>query len=255
MQEFKKIKLVVSTWRSAAWVTKLIPVLLTMLCISLLSYSRLEAETGDLKLLLRKLSSRDPGQKRQAIRALGKLKDPEGIQPLADLLHNPAEKTSIRRQIIIVLGQINHASSVTVLVSSLDDKNANIRNLAVKTLGEIQRPAAIEPLLLRLKDSDWHTRRQTVESLSQFANETSNAETIFSALILMLKDSSIEVRRQTVMATRRFQNRKMALALVQLIAQEDNDQVKALICETLGQTQNLDSETTPIIVRALISCL
>jgi len=256
-QEFKKIKLFVSTWRSAARATKLIPILLagSLLCISLLNYSRLEAETRDLELLLRKLSNQDSSQKRQAIRTLGRLGNPEGIQPLADLFHNPAEKTSIRRQIIIALGQINHASSVTVLVSFLDDKNANIRNLVVKTLGEMQRPASIEPLLLRLKDSDWHIRRQTVESLSQFANETSKADTIFSALILMLKDSSVEVRRQTVMATRRFQNRKMTLALVQLIAQEDNDQVKALICETLGQSQNLDSDTTPIVVQALIPCL
>lgn len=256
-QEFKKINMVVSTWRSAARATRLIPVLfaVSLLCIFLLDYSRLEAETGDLDLLLRKLSSQDSGQKRQAIRTLGRLGNPEGIQPLADLFHNTTEKSSIRRQIIIALGQINHASSVTVLVSFLDDKNANIRNLVVKTLGAMQRTAVIEPLLLRLKDSDWHIRRQTVESLSQFTNETSKADTIFSALILMLKDSSLEVRRQTVMAIRRFQNEKMALALVQLIDQEDNDQMKALICETLGQSQNLDSDTTPIVVQALISCL
>lgn len=97
---------------------------------------------------------------------LGKLKDPNTVEPLISLIND--EDVSIRSNVIIVLGKIGDPRAIESLIDALTkEDNEYVRRDVARTLGNIGDPRAIEPLIAALKDEGaQYTARESLKKLT-----------------------------------------------------------------------------------------
>ncbi len=108
---------------------------------------------GDIKELIKTLHfEKDPHERGVAAEKLGKMGDPQAVEPLIAALRD--EDSDVRRIAAKVLGKIGDTRAVDPLIAILTDKNEDefVRSAAAEALGNIGDPRAVEPLILVLKE-------------------------------------------------------------------------------------------------------
>lgn len=132
--------------------------------------------------LLRLTHDPDAAVRYDALVALGRLGDPRGVAPLADVLRLARERgvdANAAANGLEELGEI----AIPVLLDVLESGTAEARSAAAYTLGNIASDSAVEPLAELLGDEDEQLRVAAIESLASLAE--SNPE--------MLKDRCLEL--------------------------------------------------------------
>jgi HEAT repeat protein len=152
---------------------------------------------GDLRGLLKALGY--PGDaviRTDAAEALGRLGDPQAVEPLLAALGNEHE-IAVRRALVVALGDLQDPRAVDALadlarddyyfygeaafralvaigppsfdalVAALGDGGADVRAAAATSLGAIGDHRAVEPLLATLRDSKASTRQGAAEALDR----------------------------------------------------------------------------------------
>ncbi len=134
-----------------------------------------------VKPLIVRLRDNDALVRRNAVEALGEIKDPRAVGPLIDMLKDT--DSLIRRHAVKALGRIKDLRAVMPLIEVLNDKNeeSHVRMSAAEALGWIAEPDAIEPLVCALKDSYWNVRSQAAIALGRIADLRA-VEPLISAL-------------------------------------------------------------------------
>lgn len=94
--------------------------------------------------------------RQSAAKALGEIKDPHAIPPLAATLQDP--NSELRESAIQALGNIG-PPAVDALIAGLQSADTDVQREVERQLGEIADPRAVGPLIAALKSPGWNERR------------------------------------------------------------------------------------------------
>lgn len=128
--------------------------------IPMLGYSGRPAEP----ILLRFLSDEKPRIRGLAAEALGSLRDPETIGPIAALLDDPDRFP--RESAAIALGSIGDPGALPLLGRALGD-DVVVRRYAVRSVAEIGGPETIPLIEKAARDEDQYVRETATEALKK----------------------------------------------------------------------------------------
>ena len=102
--------------------------------------------------------------RKAAAQALGKLGDPQAVDPLITALKDEEILSSVKTAALEALGQIGDARAVDPLIDILMEENSQSL-CAAKALGEIGDARAVEPLITALKSKYKFKRQAASEAL------------------------------------------------------------------------------------------
>ncbi|MEW6746122.1 MAG: HEAT repeat domain-containing protein [Planctomycetota bacterium] len=151
---------------------------------------------------LEALGDPDPGLRRRAALALGRLRQGRYVPPLETLLRVESDPTVVE-EAVFALGQIGSAAPISTLKRKLNDRDPWIRSLVIEALGKIQDDSVTQDILAYLTDPSERVRVATVLALYRlgarhFAVRRSQAEAVYESRTLALaravRDQSAEVR-------------------------------------------------------------
>ena len=94
-------------------------------------------------LLLQRLQSADPRQRRKAAKVLEKLGDPQAVEPLLPFLSD--EAWWVRVGVAEALGHLGAARAIEPLHACLQDEDARIREYAERALKQLEQARQREP--------------------------------------------------------------------------------------------------------------
>jgi HEAT repeat protein len=115
--------------------------------------------------LIAALKDKSPIVRRNAVIALGQIKDANAVEPLIATLKD--EDLIVRRNTATALGQIRNPRAAEPLIASIKDKSSIVRRDAAMALGQIKDVRAVEPLMAALKDEDAIVRMNAAVALGE----------------------------------------------------------------------------------------
>lgn len=118
---------------------------------------------------------------------------PSAVEPLINALQNGT--LTIKKNAILALGKIKDDRAVEPLIIALQDENSHIRQEAAKALGSIKDTRAIDPLIFALHDDDTRVKELAAEALGEIGDARA-----VDALIEALTDEGSFVPREAAIA-------------------------------------------------------
>src|SRR4030042_267341 len=115
--------------------------------------------------LIAALKDGSPIVRRNAVKALGGISDPNAVKPLVAALKD--EDSIVRGNAATALGQIKDANAVQPLIDALRDKSTIVRRNAAIAMGQIKDVSAVQPLIDALKDKDAIVRTNAATALGE----------------------------------------------------------------------------------------
>jgi HEAT repeat protein len=131
--------------------------------------------------------------RRNAVWALGALRDARGVAPVMTAIAD--REPPVRRVAAWALGALDADVAVNALIDALGDSDASVRAQVAWALGAIRDRRAVDGLIKALKDQDEAVRAQAAWALGAIGDARAG-----DALAATLKDSSPRVRRQAAWA-------------------------------------------------------
>ena len=150
-----------------------------------------------VSLLLELLTDEAPEMRRTAVESLGKIGDPQAVDSILRLTHDPA--AMVREASVLAMGRLKPTATegvVALLRRALEDPVESVRQAAVVAIGEIEPgPRLLQPVVGLLRSSDVTIRRAAVRALLQVDSSQS-----IPALVAAGRDSDAEIRQGIVAA-------------------------------------------------------
>ena len=151
--------------------------------------AQLEAKR-DVQGLIKALTYKEPSIRVAAADALGPMRDPMAVEPLAALLHD--DDFDVRRAAVRALAARGGGLVVEPLIAALDDRDQGVRSAAATAvfrrlmtdpdqdarretaaaLGRIRATDAVEPLIKSIMDADEGVRLASIKALGAIGNVT-----------------------------------------------------------------------------------
>jgi HEAT repeat protein len=171
-------------------------VVLSVLCLAgCVQDSPPSSKERTVSLLLELLHDEAPEMRRTAAESLGKVGDPQAVDSMLSLKHDPA--AMVREASVLAMGRLKHTANgetMGVLTQALEDPDESVRQAAVVAIGEIQPGSRLlGPVVGLLRSSDATIRRAAVLALLQ-----GDSSQWVPALVAAGHDSDAEVRQGTV---------------------------------------------------------
>jgi len=138
-----------------------------------------------VNLLISKLEGGTESERRRAAIALGRISNPQAVDPLIEALKSKDEDQALRLLATKALGKIGDESAIEPLIEKLKDENAELRVVAAEALGVIGNAKGVEPLTGVLKDKDTYVRVNAAIALGRIGDPQA-----VDSLIGVLKDES-----------------------------------------------------------------
>jgi HEAT repeat protein len=104
-----------------------------------------------------------PDLRVSVIEALGRLHDPQAVEPLLFALQHPQAR--VRAKAAQALGNLDASQAVEPLINALQDQVFLVREAAASAVGHLGERAAIEPLLTALHTTPGLARRAMIHAL------------------------------------------------------------------------------------------
>ncbi len=133
--------------------------------------------------------------RRNAAKALGKIKDKSAVEPLIAVLKDKNEYSRVREEVVKALGEINDSRAVEPLIAALRDSDYNMPMYAAEELGNLKDKRAVEPLILALKHERDMVRSYAAKALGKIKDKRA-----VEPLIALLGDKFRMVRSYTARA-------------------------------------------------------
>lgn len=135
---------------------------------------RAAASLGDAAvepLIATLLYSDDSGLRRDAVEALGELKDARATAPVLTALKTALKADDysmqgVTRKALVTLGE----AALEPLITTLLNDDSNMRREAARVLREIGATRAVEPLISALKDGDDGVRKEATRALGEIGD-------------------------------------------------------------------------------------
>ncbi len=184
----------------------------------------------DIRRLQVALTSEDPGEREDAVDALGESGRPEAVAPLRLALAD--EDEDVREAAIAALTNIGGEEAAQALAIALQDKDASLREEALAALGEIGGDAAAQALAIALQDEDSSMREEAVEALGEIGGDAAA-----QALAIASQDQDSSIRETAVEALGEIGGESAIRLLEQALADED-ESVRDTAAEMLEQMRS-----------------
>jgi len=224
---------------------------------------------GKVELYADGLRSKDPEQRLEAVRRLGKsevswarphllraLRDPDirvagaagkilargKVVEAVPVVIPWLSSTSVEAQQAAaeILGEIGDPRAIPQLVRSIGNQDPQVRVRVVTALGRIGTAAVVVPLIDRLDDDKAEVRLAAVEQLMN----TRDRRAVIP-LVGLFTEPSIEVRVAAVTAVGRLGDRAALPALLRLL-RDPNEQIKKAAVTALGNLEAAEATDTLI---------
>ncbi|MFN8178773.1 MAG: HEAT repeat domain-containing protein [bacterium] len=205
-----------------------------------------------LRALHDALTGADPELRARAAKALGRIRDPDSVQPLLErLITDPSP--FVRTAVAHSLGRLPTRETIEFLARSLSDPEWWVRLRAVESLGNLGRPAS-DTLRAALRDHDPGVAREAARALERIGAvsdaldalrtkgyEPEAAEFLIDvgragsldALLDALLDSDERLMAQVVRILARTGNRAAGTALAELLLRTSDVSLQARVVEAL----------------------
>jgi HEAT repeat protein len=118
-----------------------------------------------VKSLVQVLSANDKEARRWAASALGRIKDPNAMDPLSEKLED--NRSDVRKAAALALGEIGDSRAVPALVRALSNRDMETRRAAAEALGSIDSDSGITALIKAVGDSSEPVQVAAIRSLSK----------------------------------------------------------------------------------------
>ena len=216
-------------------------VILSVLCLAgCVQDSPPASKERAVSRLLELLRDEGPEMRRTAAECLGKIGDPQAIDSILPLMHDPA--AIVREASVLAMGRLKPIATdgvVALLTQALEDPTESVRQAAVVAIGEIEPGSRLlEPVLGLLRSSDATIRRAAVRALLQI-----NTSQWVPALIEAGRDSDAEVRQGIVAAVGEWGGGAGSPWLSERLAQDPSPGVRAEAAYRLGMLSDLSTRT------------
>lgn len=204
---------------------------------------------GDVEGLIKALSYKDPEIRKEAIEVLGKINNPDAVEPLIQALKD--EYWGVRWYAVRALGKIGEPAvggliqalknrfedipreaaealgkigepAVESLIKALDDKDEYTRGKAAVVLGEIGTKKAVVPLINALSDKDKYVRKTASQALGKIGDPKA-----VDPLIKALREKG--VRRSAASALKKIGTPEALNAIAEALNAITKDKIDALI--------------------------
>lgn len=166
--------------------------------------------TGDVHGLISALTHTDPDIQYEAVEALGDLRDPIAIPPLATLFSGDGF-SGVRWKVAEALAKIGKPA-VDTLIAALAHPDDDVRWKAAIALGEIQDPRAIDPLLGLLTDPDRFVKSRAAIALGMIGDPA------VEPLIRALREGDGNLRWGAAVALGRIRDIRATEPLIRALA-------------------------------------
>jgi len=120
--------------------------------------------------LIEALKNSSEDVRAEAAWALGKIADVRAAGPLVDILKNKNETPQVKREAVEALGIMKDGPSVEILIAALSDPTPGVRARAAVALGLIGDNKAIDPLIICLKDEEF-VKSPAAEALTKITGQ------------------------------------------------------------------------------------
>lgn len=164
----------------------------------------------DIRGLITALSHTDPDIQYEAVEALGDLKDPAAIPPLAALFSGEGY-SGVRWKVAEALAKIG-SPSVDSLIAALAHPDDDVRWKAALALGEIRDVRAVEPLIRLLADPDRFVKSRAALALGTIG------EPAVDPLVRALKEGDGNQRWGAAIALGKIRNVRAVEPLIRALA-------------------------------------
>jgi HEAT repeat protein len=200
--------------------------------ISTLGLVGTSLQVGLLGGILRE--SRHEDLRFEAARALGKIKDPGGMEFLGETLGSRAGSAELRKECVVSLRLIRDPAVLPLLKSALkDDAEPSVRSVAGEAFLDVGREAAVLEALPFLKDRDSFVRMMLIEGLGDLRDDRA-VEAIGERL---MNDREESVRERAAWALGNIGGSRAKTYLSGRMAVEKSGGVKALIEEAIQRIE------------------
>jgi HEAT repeat protein len=201
------------------------------------------ANSGDEKAvepLMEFIGSDEPGIRRAAIRALGRLKSPKAVERILEVLKD--DESTAREEAMIALGEIGDPRVVDTLIKALRDPSEKIAASAATALEKMSwKPAgnhqkawyffakkdwqasvelgqpSIEPLVSSLRNTDIATRVKAINALGEIGDEQ-----VLELLMNAFQDTDATVRKAVIRAIGKIDHERAFQFLIDILQGQDN---------------------------------
>ncbi len=203
------------------------------------------ANPRSVPALLALLKDKDDGVKQGAADALGKIGDPSAVQPLIDLMHDPATKADVRRVAIGAIALIAAPAGEKALTEAVNnpDDDSEARAQSAVGLGKIATPTALATVVKALRDDDLNLRAAAVAALARAGKADTggaSAPAVQADLIAALHAPDQVTRLGAAQALQTIQSPESNAALIATLQDSANhDDVRAAAAAALGYDGNL----------------
>jgi len=117
------------------------------------------------------LKTKDPYQRREAIKALEKSADKSIIPVFIDMMLTDSSAYVRRAAAAAFQGRLADKGAVPALIKALNDQNQYVRGAAAAALGKIKDTRAVKPLCKALTDPHAHVRWAATSPLAQIQDK------------------------------------------------------------------------------------
>ena len=166
-----------------------------------------------------------------AVLALGLLKNPDSVDSLIKLAHDPSPE--VRSNLATVLGEIRNPKGIDVLIKLLSDSNKTVSTYASEALsrfGELSRLPVILSILSD-KKADTESILKAVGGL----NPEKDTEAV-PALINLLKHLNPKIRNHAVLTLGLFGKNEAVEPLIQRLEDPDKEVRENALLALIGIT-------------------
>jgi len=119
--------------------------------------------------------------RRDAVQALGRLKDPRAIVPVESAIQDPAPE--VRRSALYAVAELRSERALDLVLPRLDDLDRDVRWVAAAALGVLKDNRAVPSLIALVDSRDSYTCRVAAESLGRIGDRRATP-----ALLSLLDD-------------------------------------------------------------------
>lgn len=191
--------------------------------------------------LISALESNDSQVRINAVRALGRIDEPNTIDPLINRITDADQE--VQYEVLEAL-ENRGKKIITRLVKSLESSNHKMRAKITELIGRIADPESIDIVKQVLNDSSPEVRAQAVIAMRWVAKEKS-IELIYP----MLRDSDTNVRMMVVFALGEFKHNPDARRALEGALSSSDDQLREKAIQFLGESEHPDVEDA--LIKAL----
>ena len=186
------------------------------------------------------LKGKDRWLKINAIEAIAKIKAPELIQELLDLLEEKNIDIWVRATLVSALGRIGNMEHAQLLAKQLKHEDARVRANAIEALSALNWEGLIEACHELMKDRNDRVRVNAAIALANCKDKT-----VFDELEKMSKDKSKWVRSSAVFAIGKIGAKEVTPILLNMLKDKEDIVYKNTV-EALGNSGDLRA-LTPLL--------